>query len=282
MTSRLLACLLLTACGESSSKINGTALAERRATTRTLAAKLLTSSNHAFLGREDLIIRDERLLSPLLDRIMSNVESWIDGDEARLRFFLESQVNGARDELITSDDGIKALNSLAQAAFADPKIERHEGKTPGRKASELEKQAAKVAGTLLSGRPAEARDLPAVQWVEVHADFGLIPAPLEKNPRNKQSVSLLRHRQDAAKDWLNDQHPVRPRLEVIARLARDLMHQHPDAKRQVLRMMVLRTSGEPIKWEFIIEPSANKEFNLSGTATAPGFHDDFGSHLLKP
>lgn len=282
MTSRLLACFLLTACGDLSPTMTDAALAERRANIRALVEKQLTSVDHAFLGREELIIRDERLLAPFLDRIMSNLESWIDGDEARLRSFLESQVNGARDELITCDDGIKALNSLAQTAFAKPKIERHEGKTPGRKASELEKQAAKVAGTILSGRPAVARDLPAVQWVEVYADFGLIPVPLEKNPRNKQSGSLLRHRQDAAKDWLDDQHPVRPRLEVIARLARDLMRQHPDAKRLVLQMIVLRTSGEPVKWEFSIEPSANKEFNLSGTATAPGFHDDFDSHLLTP
>ncbi len=276
------AVLVLTACGDSAPRLTGDALAQRRADTRKLAAQLLTRADHALLERDDLVIRDERLLAPLLDRIMSNVETWMDGDEGRLRSYLDAQVISASDELITSAEGIAALDKLAQAAFAKPKIERREGDHPGRKANELEKHAAKVAGTILSGRPAEARDLPATHWIEVRADFGLVPAPLEKNLRNKQSVSLLRHRDETAKDWLDEQHPERPRWSVVERAAKEVLRQHPQATRLVLRMTVLRSIGAPVQWEFIIEPKADKDFTLSGTGTAPGFHDDFDSHLLTP
>ncbi len=61
--------------------MSGDALAERRANVRALAKELLTSTDFAILGRDDLVIRNEQLLSQSLDRIMTNVESWIDGDE---------------------------------------------------------------------------------------------------------------------------------------------------------------------------------------------------------
>lgn len=266
----------LVSCGESAPRLTGDALAQRRVATRGLAARLLASADRAFLGREELIIRDERLITPALDRIMADIETWIDGDESQLRSFLETQVTSAGNELITSPDGIAVLDQLAQAAFARPKVEVREGDHPGRKAGEFEKQAAKIAGTVLSGRPAEARDLPASHWIEVRADFGLLPVPLELNPRNKHSVSLLRHRADAGKDWLDDQHRERPRVEIVERVARDLLRQHPKATRLILHLQVLRTLGAPVKWEFDARPSSASTMTITGTGTAPGYHEDFG------
>ena len=274
----LLASLLLAACGESAPRLTGDALAQRRAATRELAGRLVPGADRAFVGREELIVRDKRLVTPALDRIMAGLETWIDGDESRLRSFLETQVISAGNELITSPDGIAVLDQLAQAAFARPRVEVREGDHPGRKAGEIEKQAAKIAGTVLSGRPAEARDLPASHWIEVRADFGLLPVPLEVNPRNKHSVSLLRHRADAGKDWLDDQHRERPRVEVVERLARDLLRQHPKATRLILHLQVLRTLGAPVKWEFNAAPSSDGTITVAGSGTAPGCHEDFGTH----
>lgn len=277
----VLGSLLLAACDDAAPRLTGDALARRRADTRELAAQLLTRADGALLGREALVIRDERLLGPALDQVMAGVETWMDGDEGRLRTFLETQVNNARDDLITSPAGIAALDRLAQSSFAKPKITRQEGDNPGRKASGLEKEVAKAAGAILSGRPAEARDLPATHWIEVRADHGLVPAPLEKNPQNKHSVSLLRHRWETSRDWLDEKDPARPRLEVVGRAARALRDQHPQATRLVLRMTVLRSMGAPVDWEFIVEPDAANGFRLSGTGTAPGYHEDFGTHPLS-
>lgn len=275
----LLMSLGLASCGDSAPKLTGEALAQRRNATRQLAMELLTRADGAFLGREDLVIRDERLLGPAVERIITNVETWMDGDEGRLRTFLETQVNDARRELITSPEGIAEIERLARASFAKPKVTVQEGTSPGRPASDLEKTAASIAGTVLSGRPAEARDLPASPWMEVRADFGLIPAPLEGNPRNKNSVSLLRHRLETSGEWLDDIHHGRPRLTVVEQAGRDLLRQHPKATRVVLLMQVLRTLGAPITWEFEIKPTGTDgELEISGTGTAPGYHEDFGVH----
>lgn len=275
--------LLLVSCEKPPPALSSDALAKRRADTRKLAATLLTQSDKALLGREDLVIRDEQLLNPALDRIMANVQTWLDGDEARLRTFLETQVTGARNDLMTSPEGIAVLNRQAKAAFACPKVTQSEGGTPGRPASELEKKVAAAAGTVLSGRAAEARDLPASHWIEVRADFGLVPAPLEKNPQNKQSVSLLRHRHETAGDWLDEEHPERPRLAIVERAAAELLRGHPQATRVVMRMQTLRTLGAPVTWDFVVQRAgAAGEMQLTGTGTAPGYHEDFGTHVLPP
>ncbi|MBL8300649.1 MAG: hypothetical protein JNN30_20105 [Rhodanobacteraceae bacterium] len=274
----LLVGLCLVACGDAAPKLGGAALVQRRAETREAAARRLTSADLALLGREELIIRDEQLITPAVDRIMANLETWLDGDESRLLAFLETQVISARDELVTSSEGIAALDRLAQVAFANPRTTLSEGSLPGRKASNLEKSAADVAGKILSGRPAQARDLPPSHWIEVHADFGLVPAPLEVNPRNKQAVSLLRHRQDTGQGWFDDAQRERPRTDVVARAARDLLHHHPGATRAILRMQVLRSAGAPVTWEFLAEPSDDGAITLSGTGNAPGYLEDFGTH----
>lgn len=272
--------LLLVACGKPP-QLSGDALAQRRADTRKLAATLLTQSDKALLGREDLVIRDEHLLNPALDRIMANVQTWMGGDETTLRTFLESEVVSAYNALITSPEGISVLNQQAQTAFARPKVTQSEGGTPGRPASELEKKVAAAAGTVLSGRPAQARDLPTEHWIEVRADFGLVPAPLEMNPRNKQSVSLLRHRRETAGDWLDEEHPERPRLAVVERAAAELLRQHPRATRVRMTMHVLRSLGAPVTWEFLVQRAGMEgEMHLTGTGTATGYREDFGTHAL--
>lgn len=254
---------------------------QRRDEIRARARALLLSREMAFMEREDLVIRDEQLISSALDRVMRNMESWIDSDESRMAFFLKSEVMTARDEMIKSDGGIAALNRLAKDAFANPRIEQKVEERPGRSPDWLEKQVARLASKIFPGQPITAKGVAAARWVEVHADYGLVPVPLERNMLHKNSSSLLRYRRDATGEWLDQIHPHRPRTDLVIQRAKDLMRDYPAATRFVLRMMVLRTSGAPVTWEYTVEPTPYGDLAISGTGAAPGFHDRFHSRQPK-
>lgn len=281
--SFLFIALTATSCEQSSQRLTGEALAKRRLETEALAKKLLQRADLAFLEREELVIKDQQLLGPALKRVVENVESWIDGDEARLHSFLEVEVRNAVHDLITSTDGINAVNELAVEAYTNPTTKIQQESSPGREPTALETHAAKVFGTLLSGRPGEARGQSAVKWTEVIADFGLVPVPLEKNPRNKQSTNLLRYRADSANDWLDATRPEFPSLRTVERAAKRIVQQHANATHYVLKMQVLRSTGEPIVWQFWVQRGeADDELLLTGIGTASGYQVDFGAHRFRP
>lgn len=272
----------LPSCEQASQKLTGEALTKRRLETEALAQELLQRADLAFLERKELIIHDPELLRPTVKRVVENVESWIDGDEARLHSFLEVEVRNAVHDLITSPEGISALNDLTLDAFKNPTTKIQQESSSGREPTALEIHAAKVFGTLLSGRPSEARGQPAVKWTEVIADFGLVPAPLEKNPRNKQSTNLLRYRADSANDWLDSKRPEFPLQTTVEQAVERLVQQHANATQYVLKMQVLRSTGEPITWEFWVQRGeVDDEFLLTGIGKAPGYQVDFGAHRFR-
>lgn len=278
----LFVALTAPSCEQASQKLTGEALAKRRLETEALAKELLQRADLAFLEREELVIKDQKLLGPALKRVVENVESWIDGDEARLHSFLEVEVRNAVHDLITSPDGINAVNELAAKAYMNPATKIQQESSPGREPTALETHAAKVFGALLSGRPGEARGQSAVKWTEVIADFGLVPVPLEKNPRNKQSTNLLRYRADSANDWLDATRPEFPSLRTVERAAQTLVEQHANATQYVLKMQVLRSTGEPIVWEFWVQRGeSDDELLLTGIGTASGYQVDFGAHRFR-
>lgn len=243
------------------------------AAARSEARQMLLDPGKALLGRAEFVIREEGLVGPALDQIMRNAESVLGGDAERLHFQLSVQADLARNEMLVSDAGLAVVSRQAAARFAAPEIKRREIATPGVKAGALEKKLGEVAGIVLSGRPAVPRDIPPERHVEIEADYGLLPAPLEKNSRAKGYVTPVRPRADDG-GWLERDHPDRPHSAVVARCALDLIRQHPDAARLVLRLIVLRRMGQPVEWQFTVEtePEAGT-FVIEGAGRSPGFDE---------
>ncbi len=236
---------------------------------------MLLDPAQAFLARPEYVIRQDALLEPALDQVMRNVEFWLNRDPELLRNQLLIQTSNARADILTSDAGIQAMQQLAAKRFAQPVIVRKIVEHSGRKASSTEKTLSEIAGMILSGRPSQARDIPAGSFAEVEADYGLLPAPLEKNSRAKGYFSLLRHRENSG-GWLNP--TGQPSEPVLARCIRELIQKHPDASRLVLQFTVLRRMGQPVEWRYTVEPSATG-IRIHANGKAPGFEENTTANL---
>lgn len=234
---------------------------------------MLLDPDRALLARPELVIRDEASLEAGLDQIMRNLDFWLPRDADQLRVQLGVQVDMARAETLVSEAGLAALTRQAAARFAAPHISRRETTTPGVKADALEKKLSEIAGLVLSSRPAVARDIPPGHSVEIHADYGLLPAPFEKNSRAKNHITPVCHQADHG-GWLDSAHSERPHPSVIARCVLDLIQQHPDATRLMLRFTVLRRKGQPVEWLFPVGTSPEGgSVSVQGTGRAPGYDE---------
>jgi hypothetical protein len=264
--------VLMTSCG-------GNPLRPQPSHTTVNAARdqlkaLVLDPKQAFLGRAEYVIDNSTLLEPALDRAMQNLEFWLNRDPHLLRQQLATQANIVRDEILLSDTGLASLQQLALARFASPAIRRELVPIPGATASTFERKLGEIAGVVLSGRPAPPREIPPATFVQIDADYGLLPAPLERNSRAKGYSSPLRYRENHG-GWLGDSNS--PALPVIARSVRDLVRRHPDASRLNLVYLVLRRMDQPIEWRLHAEPSSDgAAVILQGEGQSSGFRQRIG------
>lgn len=264
-----LAAGLLASCEAPPPPLQGEALEARRREIRTEVERALVDPAGALMSDEAYVIRDPELLAAASAEVLERCEPWMDGDLERLRFFMEGHLNGARERLLENDAGIRELSRLIAVRHAKPHIERNVVSLPGREANEIDRAIAHFGGLILSGRPSAPQPVPPVEYVEVLVDFGILPAPLERNESGKNHTLPVRFARDG-NPWVHPDDPSRPSDAVAARLLLEGIAAAPEASRIVVRMTVLPALGSARTWDFIAERESSDGDSIRLTfASAP-------------
>jgi len=218
---------------------------ERKQRLRDAVRKKLLVADNALDSNPDYLITDTDFVDPILDKLFAeDYEFWMNSAHPDFDMFSGLAVTRYHDAM-TSSDGINRLKKRILERFAHPVVTEKITHVPASSENDAElRQAVQTVVAAAQGNVPDtvhrAAGTPAHDWIEINADYGLMPGKIKRYRR-----ILADDMNKDAKAFFEDNQPA---TTVVAAKLNELLQQYPKANLLTLRMQI---SGDPGPYVFV-------------------------------